>query len=213
MVESSNSNTKTDPDLRSTETTIRQLQAEVQSVKSATAEPVRRKPLDIEASSAQVSGSDDNKSSLGADIIRKRRPHTANSIETCLSSAAELLSTASTVTAEGRLSPVEETSQDPAHWRATIGPWMETSTDVSPASKPKGSSSHDALWLLPRFIGSLLWVAALLLGIGLAFVYRFFWLTVQIFCGFRRFDYDKARLRRDLGVSLDWLLDRWHDIW
>ena len=213
MIDHSDSNAKVDPDLRSTEATIRKLQAEIRSLKSATAEPVRRKPLGTEASAAQGARSGDNQSSLDADIISKRRLDTASGIEACLSSATEILSTASTITAEGRLSPVDETGQDPARWRATVDPWMENSVNASPASTPKGSSSHNALWLLPKVIGSLLWVATLLLGFGLAFVYCFFWLIVQSFRGFHRFDYETARLRRDLGGSLDWLLDRWHDMW
>lgn len=89
---------KVEPDLRSPEMKIRQLQAEIRNLKLV---------LNTEAPVTQEAGSDDRQSNLDANVIKKRRLHTAKNLQACLSSAAEILSSASTITAEEKLSLVE----------------------------------------------------------------------------------------------------------
>ena len=112
----SNANTQIDTDLRSAELTIRQLQAEIRTIKAAPqAEPVRRKPLDRREGASTEPDRNEQFPTIGANDIKRRRLRTAENLEVCLISASELLSSASTITAEGgRISSFESISHDPA---------------------------------------------------------------------------------------------------
>ena len=143
--------------------------------------------------------------------LRQRQHETAKEVQAYLSTASELLSTASTVC--GVRTSFDDVEQSPERREAVLDYIQQQQSGEPPRSQEKPRS----IWLmvalfLPCMIAMLFLMFFYLWFGTFLFLYTTFWFLAQMFMGFKNFRDHRKRLHRDIGKAHAWFAKSWHGV-
>ena len=143
--------------------------------------------------------------------LRQRQHDTAKEVQAYLSTASDLLSTASTVC--GVRTSFDDVEQSPERREAVLDYIQQQQSGEPPRSTEKPRS----IWLmvalyLPCMIAMLFLMLLYMLFGAFLFLYTTFWFLAQMFMGFKNFRDHRKRLHRDVGRANAWFAKSWHGV-
>lgn len=188
------------------------LQSSSTSIRSAST--TRRKPVNNSSTTTLVP----DESAIGSEYLRQRQLATAKEVQEYLSTASELLSSASTVCAEPYRRSFGKDIEQSADKQAGIMRYVEHQQyhqhyDDLPQARDKPTRIWlEGLLFLPLCVGSVGMFLVQLTTYSFMLAYFCLWILALPFMGFRNCSGQFRRLTTDFGRVNNWFTKSWHNM-